>query len=199
MTPTLEALEARNAPSGGWSGAWLTWSFVPDGTQWSGGTSTLNATLGGMHPAWREAIRSALRQWSVATGLMLSEVPDPGNAIGTAGGGTVRIGGVVDASSPNVAGWAYFPEGSPIAGDVTLNLVHDWTPSKGLDVFSVALHELGHSFGLGHSSEPDSVMGGTYRGPVAGLGVSDVAAAKVVYDSVPFSPAAVFNKIGRFS
>lgn len=34
----------------------------------------------------------------------------------------------------------------------------------GTDFYSVALHELGHSLGLGHSTDPTSVMFAYYKG-----------------------------------
>jgi hypothetical protein len=48
-------------------------------------------------------------------------------------------------------------------------------------VFSVALHELGHSLGLAHSAEPMAVMYPVYGGPIQGLAPDDIAAIQQLY------------------
>ncbi|KAK9890647.1 hypothetical protein WA026_012006 [Henosepilachna vigintioctopunctata] len=67
---------------------------------------------------------------------------------------------------------AYFPnEGSSFSGDIHFDDDEDWvetTPQqeldRGTDFYTVALHELGHSLGLGHSDDPNAVMFPYYRG-----------------------------------
>lgn len=73
----------------------------------------------------------------------------------------------------------------PLAGDVHFNEAFDWgvsDPSR-YDVFSVMLHEAGHSLGLSHSSDPDAVMYPMYRGIVNGLAADDIAAVRSLYGS----------------
>ena len=56
---------------------------------------------------------------------------------------------------------AYFPSPpnpEPIAGDVHFDDTEGWRIGSDKDVFSVALHELGHALGMGSSDNPDSVM-----------------------------------------
>lgn len=70
-----------------------------------------------------------------------------------------------------------------LAGDVHFNDAVAWgvsDPSR-YDIFTVALHEIGHALALTHSSNPESVMYPMYRGIVSGLGEEDIAVIRTVY------------------
>jgi len=52
----------------------------------------------------------------------------------------------------------------------------------GVDFYSVAIHEMGHSLGLGHSSEPNSIMNPYYTGPQPqDIGYDDVLGMHSLY------------------
>ena len=55
------------------------------------------------------------------------------------------------------------PNPEPIAGDMHLDDDESWHIGVNTDVFSVALHELGHALGLGHSDSPADVMYPYYK------------------------------------
>lgn len=52
----------------------------------------------------------------------------------------------------------------------------------GVDFYSVAIHEMGHSLGLGHSSEPNSIMNPYYKGPQPqDIGYDDILGMHSLY------------------
>ena len=68
----------------------------------------------------------------------------------------------------------------PIAGDMHFNDAETWQIGSGVDLFSVALHETGHSLGLGHSDVPGDVMYPYYRMHTV-LMPNDIAAVQELY------------------
>ncbi|XP_068451546.1 matrix metalloproteinase-17b [Clinocottus analis] len=122
----------------------------------------------------RETIRSlvfyALRVWAEPTPLELHEVGSSQSADlqvdflhGYHGDGYPFDG------AGGAVGHAFFPSDAARAGGVHLDAEEDWTfrqpASKGTDLFTVLVHEFGHSLGLAHSSSRHSVMRPYYQGP----------------------------------
>ncbi|MGA0332512.1 MAG: matrixin family metalloprotease [Kiritimatiellia bacterium] len=84
-----------------------------------------------------------------------------------------------------VLAWAYFPSppnSEPIAGDVTFDEGETWRIGADVDLFSVALHEIGHALGLDHSSDPNAVMYAYYQ-RVSDLRSDDIAGIRALYAS----------------
>ena len=74
------------------------------------------------------------------------------------------------------------PNSEPIAGDMHLDNAENWTNggTGGIDFSAVALHELGHALGLGHSTSPLDVMYPFYRRNMT-LSQGDVLAIQQLY------------------
>jgi hypothetical protein len=72
------------------------------------------------------------------------------------------------------------PNPEPIAGDMHFNDAQTWGVGMNIDLFSVALHEIGHALGLAHSDVPSAVMYPYYK-LSAGLMSDDIAAIQALY------------------
>jgi Matrixin/Putative peptidoglycan binding domain len=71
---------------------------------------------------------------------------------------------------------------SDLSGDVHFNDALAWTAEGvgGQDLLASTLHELGHSLGLAHSSDPDSVMQPAHHG-MHDLGADDILGIRTLY------------------
>jgi hypothetical protein len=83
------------------------------------------------------------------------------------------------------------PNPEPIAGDIHFDEDESWVAGPdvtiySVDLFSVALHELGHALGLGHSDLPGTVMYPYYRRAI-GLAPLDIASIQELY-AAPGAP-----------
>jgi Matrixin len=93
------------------------------------------------------------------------------------------------------------PNPETIAGDIEFDDGDLWevgNPGAGMDVYSVALHEMGHSLGLGHSDDTDAVM---YKWiwpntVYPGLHADDIAGIQSIYALPPAGTVTTWESLG---
>jgi hypothetical protein len=195
----VEALESRVVPYAVVGGPWphpqvISLSFVPDGTELGGVSSNLFATFNaefGSAYAWQHQIIRAAEQWARNANINFSVIGDNGTAIGGGfyqqgdpGMGDIRIGGYNFGTTDLAA--AYYPppvNNYSVAGDIQFNTAQPFNNGGGLayDLFTVAMHEIGHALSLGESPSVPAAMFPVYLGPKAGLSCDDITGIQSIY------------------
>ncbi|KAM4628458.1 matrix metalloproteinase-25 [Discoglossus pictus] len=117
----------------------------------------------------RTLINRALTVWGQETQLSFSEVNGEADIRVGFVGGSHGDGYPFDGQGGTL-GHAFFP-GTSSSGHTHMDADEDWTynSDQGTDLFSVAVHEFGHTLGLSHSSAEQSIMMPYYQGSVGDL------------------------------
>ncbi len=179
---SIESLEDRTVPTAMGS-PWpapetLSLSFASDGTRVGQASSSLFDEMEGVGStaAWQREILRAFQTWAAHTNANIALVADGGAAFGTPGEiqgdfrfGDIRIG-AVPLSSDSLANASPFDwRIGTWSGDVLFNTrsqfaINPSRTSTAADLYTVALHEAGHVFGMTHSGDPRSPMIEHYTG-----------------------------------
>jgi hypothetical protein len=194
----VEALEDRTVPTALGS-PWpnpgtLTLSFAADGTAVGTGESQAAAAFGSIPPeVWQREVLRAFQTWAVQTNANVALVADDGQAFGTPGQaqgdfrfGDVRVGAIPLSNDALANVSAFDWSAGTWSGDLLFNTrarfaVAGKTPASAADIFTVALHEAGHVFGMAHSDDPASAMSDRYTGVKTGLTAADIATVRSYY------------------
>lgn len=198
LAATTERMEPRLMLFAATGNEWpapqvVTISFEPDGTNLGGVTSNLNAKFNGssaLNGKWQTEILRAAQSWASATNINLVVVNDSGVASGTGSyqqgdptQGDIRIGGYNFGNTALARAFAPPPVNNySLAGDIAFNTAISFGIGSGYDLFTVAAHEFGHAFGLGHTSASNKAeMWSSYDGVKPTLAADDIAGIRNVY------------------
>ena len=159
-------------------------------------------------------ISAALDVWAGASWFTnLGQVADGGVNVGASQASGGHLGDIRVAAWEITAGgvlahaWqpgteANFGAGGTLGGDMHFDVGQTWVDDPSdvagdgdFDFYTVALHELGHSLGLDHSSVVGSVMEQLYGGARRTLNADDIAGIQALY-GIPAPGAILLGGIG---
>ncbi|HXG11337.1 MAG TPA: matrixin family metalloprotease [Gemmataceae bacterium] len=197
----VEELESRLVPYSLSGNAWphpelITIGFVPDGTNLGGVYSNLISNFNsrgtlGSQGFWQSQILRGAQVWAQQTNINFALVADNGAPSGSGdyqqgdpAMPDIRIGGF--SASTSTLAWATLPPPGnnwSIAGDIEFNTSQAWNINAHYDLFTVAMHEVGHALGLLHSTDYYSAMYPMYVGIRRGLGTDDINGIRAIYSA----------------
>jgi peptidoglycan hydrolase-like protein with peptidoglycan-binding domain len=116
----------------------------------------------------RSAFQAAFGAWSSVTSLTFREVTSVGDITKL---WTTRGQGDEYFDRPGgLFGYAYYPQDGRVHLDDDENFTFT-TPPTGMDLVTAVMHEVGHSLGLGHSSDTNAIM---YSAPMTSRNLDPV-------------------------
>ena len=141
-----------------------------------------------------ELVRQAFGLWAQETPLTFTEVPTQAEADIVVGWASGDHGDGDPFDGPgDVLAHASFPNPYDDS-QVFLHFDEDerWvnSDSNDVDLLTVAAHEIGHTLGLAHSSDPNALMFPSYRGPHRFLDADDIEGAQSLYGVASAPPEA---------
>ena len=142
----------------------------------------------------RELVRQAFGLWAQETPLTFTEVSSQAEADIVVGWASGDHGDGDPFDGPgDILAHASFPNPYDDS-QVFLHFDEDerWvnSDSANVDLLTVAAHEIGHTLGLAHSSDPNALMYPSYRGPHRFLDSDDIEGAQSLYGVASAPPEA---------
>lgn len=171
-----------------WAKTTLTWSFADLGRA---NSLAFSATI--MAP-YQDVIRRAFARWDDQVSLAFREVADSAASV------DIRIGWArfgANAGQIGEAAYSYTTPGNVFVPGSTVTLEDPAErPFAGADLvyagtqtalYQVAVHEIGHALGLGHSSDPTAIMYPISSALNRDLNPADVLGIRTLYGAPAFS------------
>jgi hypothetical protein len=160
--------------------------YVYIGRKWSKLALTymyLNYTPDSSQSVVRRAVKDAFDQWDSKSCLSFSEAKSGGDIKLSWESGDHGDGYPFDGPL-GVLAHAFYPKDGRVHFDED-ELWTDDNPPSGIDLASVALHEIGHALGLAHSNDIQAVMYAYYGGRRRDLRSDDIAGIQSIYGKGP--------------
>jgi len=172
-------------PTLGTPGGEVTWSLMSGGQSCLGtfeaNPCTISALSSFMPVGFLTELESAFNLWSSVANITFKMESDGGEDFGAASTPNIRIGGHAFDGVSGILGHAYYPEGLAVSGDMHFDIAETWGIGSGNDIFSIAVHEIGHAIGMAHSAETQAVMYSAFGGVISGLHADDISTVQRIY------------------
>jgi hypothetical protein len=174
-------------------GSRITYSFVPDGADIGGYSNVLFQTLNSRFPtaAWQLQFQKAAAVWQAVANINLVQVSDDGSPLGADGDqqgdprfGDIRFSAIPQSSATMAVCFLPPPiNGGSDAGDIVLNSTVSWQINSPYDLETVAIHEIGHALGMGHSQISTACMYASYNGTKQSLSSDDISGIQSIWQA----------------
>jgi peptidoglycan hydrolase-like protein with peptidoglycan-binding domain len=156
--------------------------FVLQGSRWPGNHVTYNFsnfTADLTQNIIINTLRVAFTTWSNVCNLTFTEISGTGDITIAFATGNHGDGFPFDGPS-NVLAHGFYPQ---FGGDLHFDDAEMWTTNgtSGIDLLTVAIHEIGHTLGLNHSAISGAIMFAFYGGVRTNLHSDDVAGITAIY------------------
>ncbi|HYR22096.1 MAG TPA: matrixin family metalloprotease [Chthoniobacterales bacterium] len=185
-------------------GLFSTRAYVLEGPKWPNGSVTMQLSLGGGQALsdgntnWNSAVVPALTMWNQVMGaaqlggvMNSSAAVAQGDGVNSMAFASTFFGSSFGSNTLAITGYSY--SGSTMReADILFNNAWTWDSYRGplrsaMDIQRVALHELGHVLGLGHSTLSTAIMY-AYVGNTDALTPDDIAGAQALYGAPSGTP-----------
>ncbi len=161
-------------------------AYSRTGCKWKNARATEYINTGGSPSGSLSAIQEAMIEWSNVNGSRFEFIyggKTNSHAFGKRDGKNIIDFGSISGSYLGYCYWWYNSKRQTTDSDIRFNKKYSWrtaTKSGRYDLRTVALHELGHTLGLGHSGNRKSVMYASYHG-AQHLHTDDINGIKYLY------------------